>query len=47
MFNVTTQAVHQLPIAASDIWMPVLYALFYATVLLGLGSIVFERRDFR
>ena len=47
MFNVTIQAVHQLPISASEIWMPVAYAFFYATVLLALGSIIFERRDFR
>jgi len=47
MFNVTIQAVHQLPISASEIWLPLAYALFYATLLLALGSIIFERRDFR
>ena len=47
MFNVTIQAVHQLPISASEIWIPVAYALLYATLLLALGSIIFERRDFR
>ena len=47
MFNVTIQAVHQLPIGAAEIWMPVAYALFYTSVLMALGSIIFERRDFR
>jgi hypothetical protein len=39
--------VHQLPISAGEIWLPMVYALFYATVLLTLGSVIFERRDFR
>jgi len=47
MFNVTIQAVHQLPISAGEVWLPMAYAVFYATVLLALGSLIFERRDFR
>ena len=32
---------------AGEIRMPVVYALFYTSVLMALGSIIFERRDFR
>lgn len=46
-FNLTTQAVHGLPVAASDAWLPLLYGAGYAALVLCLASIVFERRDFR
>ena len=46
-FNVTVQAVHGLPIGPQEIWLPVLYALGWATVLLAIASVVFERRDLR
>ncbi|HME71831.1 MAG TPA: ABC transporter permease [Myxococcota bacterium] len=46
-FNLTTQAVHGLPVAASDLWLPIVYGAGYAALVLGLASIVFERRDFR
>jgi len=46
-FNLTTQAVHGLPIAASDVWLPVVYGVGYATLILIAASAVFERRDFR
>jgi hypothetical protein len=39
--------VHQLPISAGEVLMPMAYAVLYATVLLALGSLIFERRDFR
>jgi ABC-type transport system involved in multi-copper enzyme maturation permease subunit len=46
-FNLTVQAIHGLPIEASQIGLPLGYALFYVTVLLALASLIFERRDFR
>jgi ABC-type transport system involved in multi-copper enzyme maturation permease subunit len=46
-FNLTVQAIHQLPIEASQIWLPIGYALCYVVALLGLASLIFERRDFR
>lgn len=46
-FNLTVQAIHQLPIEASQIWLPIAYALCYVVALLGLASLIFERRDFR
>jgi ABC-type transport system involved in multi-copper enzyme maturation permease subunit len=47
IFNLTLQAAHGLPILASEIWLPVLYALLYVTGLLMAASFIFERRDFR
>jgi hypothetical protein len=46
-FNLTVQAIHQLPIEASQIWLPIGYALCYVVAMLGLASLIFERRDFR
>lgn len=46
-FDLTSQAVHHLPIAASDVWLPVVYAAGWIVLLLASASIVFERRDFR
>jgi ABC-type transport system involved in multi-copper enzyme maturation permease subunit len=46
-FNLTIEAVHGLPIPAATVWQPMLYAAFYAAVLLLLATVVFERRDFR
>ena len=46
-FNLTVQAIHQLPIAASEVWMPLAYGIFYTVALLALAALVFERRDFR
>lgn len=46
-FNLTLEAAHGLPVAASDVWLPVLYAAGYVSILL-LGAVaIFERRDFR
>jgi ABC-type transport system involved in multi-copper enzyme maturation permease subunit len=46
-FNLSIQAAHQLPVAASDIWFPVLYGAGYAAVILVSATLIFERRDFR
>lgn len=46
-FNLTVSAIHQLPIDASQIVLPLAYGLCYVAVLLAGASIIFERRDFR
>lgn len=46
-FNLTIQAVHGLPIAAGEIWWPVLQGVGWAALLLVLATTIFERRDFR
>jgi ABC-type transport system involved in multi-copper enzyme maturation permease subunit len=46
-FNLSLEAVHGLPIAASDVWLPVLYGSAYATIVLAFAVAVFERRDFK
>ena len=46
-FNRTIEAVHQLPIPASEVGWAVLYGLGYATGLLICASYLFARRDFR
>ena len=46
-FNLTTQAVHGLPVTASDVFLPMVYGAGYAALVLCLAAIVFERRDFR
>ena len=46
-FNLTVEAVHGLPIAASDIWLPLLYGAGYIAVLLLCAVGIFARRDFR
>jgi ABC-type transport system involved in multi-copper enzyme maturation permease subunit len=46
-FNLAIEAAHGLPVAASDVVLPLVYGLGYGTVVL-LGAIsVFGRRDFR
>lgn len=47
MYNLSIQAVHQLPIAASEIYLPVLYGVGYVAALLFAASHIFERRDFK
>ncbi|MDP6978649.1 MAG: ABC transporter permease [Myxococcota bacterium] len=47
MYNLSIQAVHQLPIAASEVWLPVLYGLGYVAAILFAASHIFERRDFK
>jgi ABC-type transport system involved in multi-copper enzyme maturation permease subunit len=46
-FNLSLEAVHGLPVMASDVWLPVLYGCGYVTVVLVCAVTVFERRDFR
>ncbi len=47
MFNLTIQAAHGLPIAPEEIWLPILYALGYATIMLFMASFIFQRRDLK
>jgi ABC-type transport system involved in multi-copper enzyme maturation permease subunit len=46
-FNLSIEAAHGLPVAASDLWLPVVYGAAYATVVLVCAVTVFERRDFK
>jgi ABC-type transport system involved in multi-copper enzyme maturation permease subunit len=46
-FNLSIEAAHGLPVAASDFWLPVLYGGAYATLVLVCAVTVFERRDFK
>ncbi len=46
-FNLSIQAVHGLPIAASDLWLPMAYGAGYTVLILMLAVAIFERRDFR
>ena len=46
-FNLSIEAAHQLPVAASDIWFPALYGAGYVAVILAFAVMIFERRDFR
>jgi len=46
-FNLTIEAAHGLPVAASDVWLPLAYGLGYSAVVLVGAVALFERRDFR
>ncbi len=46
-FNLSIEAVHGLPVAASDVWLPLAYGVAYCAVVLILAVAIFERRDFR
>lgn len=46
-FDLTTAAVHGLPLATSDLLLPAAYGLGYAVLTLGVAVLAFERRDFR
>jgi ABC-type transport system involved in multi-copper enzyme maturation permease subunit len=46
-FNLTIEAVHGLPLTASDVWLPVVYGAGYTGLLLLAAMAIFERRDFR
>jgi ABC-type transport system involved in multi-copper enzyme maturation permease subunit len=46
-FNLTIEAAHQLPVSASDVWLPLLYGAGYVAILLVSSVALFERRDFR
>lgn len=46
-FNLTTQAVHQLPFTAGEVLWPIVLAFFYVGTLLTVATLIFERRDLR
>jgi ABC-type transport system involved in multi-copper enzyme maturation permease subunit len=46
-FDLSIEAVHGLPVVASDVWLPLFYGTGYAAVMLVLAAAIFERRDFR
>lgn len=46
-FNLSVQAVHQLPISSGDVFWPVLYGAGYTLALLFIAGFIFERRDFK
>jgi ABC-type transport system involved in multi-copper enzyme maturation permease subunit len=46
-FNLTLEAVHQLPIDAARVGWPIVYGAGYAIAILFAASFIFERRDFR
>ncbi len=46
-FDLTVQAVRSVPIALSDVTMPIAYATGYVAVVLIAATWIFERRDFR
>lgn len=47
VFNKTLEAVHGLPIAASEVGLALVYALGYTASTLIMGSMIFSRRDFK
>jgi len=46
-FNLTTEALHGLPVTPAEVWLPMAYGAMYATVVLLLGMVVFHYKDFR
>ncbi len=46
-FDLTMHAARSIPIAVSDVALPLLYAAGYATLVLVAATWIFERRDFR
>ena len=46
-FNVSIQAVHGLPIATSELTLPMVYAVGYAVALLIAAGWIFQRRDLK
>jgi ABC-type transport system involved in multi-copper enzyme maturation permease subunit len=46
-FNLSIEAAHGLPIAAFDVWLPLVYGIGYAAIVLLGAMMIFERRDFR
>ncbi len=46
-FNVTTQALHALPLPGSEVAFALLYGAGYSALLLMLAVVVFQRRDFK
>jgi ABC-type transport system involved in multi-copper enzyme maturation permease subunit len=46
-FNLTTQALHGLPVPGHEVVFALLYGTGYCALLLVLAVVVFERRDFK
>ncbi len=46
-FNLTTQALHGLPVPGHEVLFALLYGAGYCALLLVLAVVVFERRDFK
>jgi ABC-type transport system involved in multi-copper enzyme maturation permease subunit len=46
-FNLSAVAAHGLAFTAADVWLPLVYAMGYITILLLMAVTIFERRDFR
>lgn len=46
-FNLVIEAVHGLPVAPSDVWLPLAYGAGYCAVVLVGAVTLFERRDLR
>ena len=46
-FDFGTHAARGLALAPSDVLLPLAYAVGYATLLVLLATLIFERRDFR
>jgi len=46
-FNLSLEAVHGLPVTASDVCLPAVYGVAYATLVLLCAVVIFERRDFK
>ena len=46
-FNLSIEAAHGLPVAASDVWLPALYGAAYTAIVLVCAVSIFERRDFK
>ena len=46
-FDLTIEAAHALPLAASDVWLPAVYGAGYVAILLVCAVSIFEQRDFR
>lgn len=46
-FNLSIQAVHGLTITPEQVWLPMLYAIGYITVLLIAAAAIFRRRDMK
>ncbi len=47
MFDVKTEVVHGLPIAAGRVWFSLAYGLVYTAVTVGAAVLIFSRREFR
>jgi hypothetical protein len=46
-FNLTTEALHGLPVSPAEVWLPMAYGALYSVVVLMLGMVIFHYKDFR